>query len=94
MNLPKILTSVGLACDAIGGMLLAVEAIRLENLLVLRDRVLPAIRLSFESPRIFYGATSQKDLDLNRKRGFGGHESLRDVPRHRRARSRIRGGRV
>src|SRR5664280_1694006 len=56
-------------------MLLAVEAIHLENLLTLRDEVLPKIRVSFESPLVAPAppaVPSQAERELNRRRGFGG----------------------
>ena len=50
------------------------EAIRLKNLLILREEVLPAVGLFFESPHIYMGEVpSEAELELNRKRGFRGH---------------------
>lgn len=72
----QVLTSLGLLLDLLGGTLLAVEAIRLPNLILLRDQVLPNARLFFESPRLYFDEEpSAAELERNQRRGFGHRNS-------------------
>ena len=49
---PQYLTMIGLGFDIVGGFLLAVEAIKIENLRVLRDRVLKRLNSYILGPRM------------------------------------------
>lgn len=81
---PAVWTIIGLVVDIVGVFLLSVEAIKLENLAKLRDRLIVGLRTYFESPRMFFpnehdeGGSSDKNIDwsVNRRRGFNGNGVL------------------
>jgi hypothetical protein len=76
VNPSHIITSLGLLSDLIGGTLVAVEAVRLENLVRLHQVVLPAMRLTFESPLLWFEGATYEDALINAKRGFGHRRGL------------------
>lgn len=51
---PQHFSMIGLALDVIGALLVAVEAIKIENFRALRDRVLKKVHSYTLSPRIVF----------------------------------------
>lgn len=70
----------GLLLDICGGFLLAVEAIKLENIRILRDRYLQGLFTGLESPRFIMPDMDQETIDeilaKNPRRGFGNRDKL------------------
>lgn len=81
---PAVWSIIGLLIDIVGVFLLSVEAIKLDNLARLRDRVVVGVRTSFESPKLYFpdehdeSGRSKDDIDwaVNRRRGFNGNTVL------------------
>lgn len=77
--MPPYLWSVtGLILDIFGAGLLAVEAIKLDNLKRLRKILEQKVSLPLQSPKIYAGPDNDDstEAEVNSRRGFGGRTSL------------------